>query len=381
MEPYRIESREDLAPILGGLSLHRVSLYLPVGRHPESPHADELHERAALEGLTERLRMRDVAESEIGHRLLRLDALAPEASTHTRTRVWLGDEKGWALAELPEALHEHCVVGPHYALRPLLRAFQGASRFRLLAVSANRVTAFEGDAAGLHPLELAGIPRSLEEALGSELEGGDLSYRSDAPVAGARANAPIYHGHGGADAGRASDRERFHRVLGAAINERWRDSALPVVLAAEVRTLAELRKHLELPDLLHEELRGNPDDASPGELLYRALPIVCSALEDRQRRLTERYETARNAGKAIDGKLEDLAVAAIAGRVRCLWIEEGARVPGQLDELRGSVAPCADPEEDALDGLVTIVLRAAGEVRVVGSGETPTATPFCAELR
>lgn len=387
MEPLILESPGDLRTILGGPELHRVSLYVPIDRAPTELHASELRLRAAIDAAAERLRRRGVREKEIAARIERLDAVQPplrELDASVRTLVWLGDAQGWALAPLADALPERVGVASHYALRPLLRALGRNRRFRVLAVSGNRVAAYEGDAKGLHPVTVEGLPASLEDALGSELEGDALSYRSDAPVPG-RSTAPIYHGHGGADDERAVDRERFHRALGRALDAAWGESDVPIVLAAETRTAGELRKSVDLPGLLPEELPGNPDRAGEEELYGRAWRVVCAALETRESRLADAFERARAAGKAVEGDFESVAEAAIAGRVRRLWVSETARVPGRLDPSSARLVDAGgdgrDHDEDALDALVAEVIARAGEVRVVDEGGTPTGGAWCAELR
>lgn len=384
MDTIRIEDRKDLLPVLEGPTLHRVVLYVSFERAPQELHASRLRIRAGVDRMVARLRERGVADEDIAARGEGLEAAEPSLRSldpSVRTLVWLGDDRSWALATLTEEIPDRVVVAQHYALRPLLRAQQRERRFRVLAVSTNRVVCYEGDAAGMRPIDVDGVPQSLEDALGAELEGRQLSFRSEQPVPGQRSQAPIYHGHGGAGDERAIDRERFHRVLGPALSAAWRQGSPPVVLAAEVRTASELRKHVDLPSLLDEEIRGNPDHTSVDELHARAWPIVCSALDAGERALADRFEEVRKAGKTLEGPFEAVAEAAIAGRIRRLWVAEDARVPGLVDEMRARRVHARDPEEDALDALVTLVLRRAGDVRIVGADETPTGGAFCAELR
>lgn len=379
-----IGSERDLRTLIESHHGECVSIYVPVDRAPTDLHASRLRARASIDRAAGRLRERGVPAVEVDARIARLDAVWPELRSidgSTHCQVCLGDARRWALAALTPSLDERVVVGEHYALRPLLRALERDQRFRILAVSANRVAAFEGDDASLQPIALPDVPASLEDALGSEVEGREVVFRSDQPVPGQRANAPIFHGHGGAADARSIDRERYHRILGPAISSLWRDSDLPVVLAAEQRTAAELRSQLDLSMLLAEDVRGNPDHWSVGELHTRARPIVRASLEARDSELRERYEQARNTGKAIEGGVDALAQAAIAGRIRRLWIEEAAHVPGRIDERSGLLLETKDANDDALDALVSWVLVRSGEVRVVDAGATPTGGPFCAELR
>lgn len=384
MKPLdRIESASDLRSLVEGDTLHRVSLYVRVGRAPTELPASELRLRGAVERAEARLRERGVRDEDIAARHERLEHVpGPGDLDHTAQCLALfGDEAGWAWASLSEEIAPRVVVSPHYALRPLLRVLASDRRFRVLAVSANRVAAFGGDARALHPVPVEGLPGSLEDALGSEVEGRALQYHPDRPVPGRRAQAPVYHGHGGADDERARDRERFHRVLAAALEAAWGASPVPVVLAAEVRTASELREAVDLPALVPGEVSGNPDETKLEELHARAFAVVREAAAARERELAQAFERARNQGKALDRELAKVAEAAIAGRVRRLWVEEEARAPGRIDPMTARHVESNDPDDDALDALVAHVLRRGGEVHVVAEGGVPSGGAYCVELR
>jgi len=387
VEPWKIEHPKDVSRLASDEDAsvtHRVSLYVPIDTAPDARHASELRLRAARDEAARRLRARGVKEADVAARMERLDALEPPLdSLHpsVRTVAWLGDAEGWAWAPLVDELPERVTVAHEFALRPLLRALRRDGRFRVLAVSANRVSAWEGDARGLGPVRIEGLPKSLEDALGSEIEGEGVSHRSDRPVPGRAANAPVYHGHGGADEEREVDRERFHRVLGRVLDAAWGADDVPVVLAAEVRTASELRRHVKLPGLLEEGALGNPDEASAETLHERVWPLARAALEARAGRATADYERARNAGKAVASSFDALGEATVAGRVRRLWVEQDAHVSGRFDPGTGRREEATDRRDDALDGLVAATLRRGGEVCVVDAGETPEGDAFCAELR
>lgn len=381
----RIHDESGLRQLVQSEAEHRVSLYVPFERAPTELHADVLRVRGAAEQAAERLRTRGLVEGRIGALLAGVDldeAALRALGSSDRGLVLLGSEEGWWLATTASSVEALVRVGERFALRPLLRRWALGSRFRLLAVSANRVAAWEGDAFGLQALDTSDLPTSLEAALGHELRGGDgMSLRADRPVPGQRAGGAVFHGHGGAPDERETDRERFLTIVGRAVTDAWKQSPLPVVIAAEERTDSGLRKHLELPRLLEEGVRGSPDDRSDSELHEAAWPLVRASQQERERRLAEGFERARAAGKAEPGDLPSLVQSAVAGRVRRLWIEQDARHPGGIDEAAAGLTGADDPEEDALDGLVELVLRRVGEVHVVDAGETPTGEPACAELR
>jgi hypothetical protein len=384
VESLRIEGTKDLRRVAGSDAFHKVTVYSRVEGPPTERHANELRLRAAFDGAAERLRARGVSDDEIETRMGRLEAVRPSLGSldpSVRAVAWVGDDQGWAHAPLVDALPERVVVAGEFALRPLLRALERDLGFRMLLVSGNRVATFAGNAGGLRPLPVKNLPESLEDALGSRIEGEGVSYRSDQPVPGRAANAPIYHGHGGAPEEREVDRERFAQAVARAIESAWGGDDVPVVLGAEVRTASELRRHLKLPGLLDEEVRGNLDDAPPDELARLAWSVVRSAVEARQTERASGYERARNVGKSMEGDFDAVGEAAVAGRIRRLWVEEDGRCPGRFDWQTGRREDSPDEADDALDGLVAQVLRRGGEVHVVGSGELPDGGPCCAELR
>jgi len=385
MEPFRIEGDQDLRVVAGSDAFHKVTVYVPVDGAPSERHASELRLRGAFDRACDRLRERDVRESEVEARRARLEGARPGLDglhPAVRTVVWLGDEDGWARAALVDALPERVVVANEFALRPLIRALERDRRFRVVLVSGNRVAAFVGDARELRPVEVDDLPGSLEEALGSQVEGEGVSYRSDQPVPGRAANAPIYHGHGSAREERSIDRERFAQAVARALDAAWAGDDLPVMLAGEVRTASELRRHLKLPHLLDEDVRGNFEAARPDELHARAWERVRTALgRDEQPDRAAAYEQARNVGKSVEGDFDAVGEAAVAGRIRRLWVEEEARCPGRFDWRTGRRRASDDDQEDALDGLVAQVIRRGGQVHVVDAGDMPAEGPCCAELR
>lgn len=360
----------------------RVTLQVPVERAPTGLPATTLRLRAALERAERGLCARGMDAAAASQRMQRLAAALPalEALDHdVRTLVILADESEVACATTTATLPERVTVASHFALRPLLRALRRERRFRVVAASLQRVATYAGDPHGLTPIEVPGLPDHLEEALGEQIVGGVLSFHSDRPVPG-RANAPVFHGHGGANAGRSLDRERWLRIVAGALRDAWGNDAVPIVIAAEVRTASELRRRLGLPHVIDGEVGGPADEGTPSELHARAWPLVCEAWAAERRALAEEFERSRAHGKSAQD-IDEIVRLAVAGRVRRLWVEERAAIPGRIDEAAGDRVAIRDRGEDALDALVSLVLRRRGEICVTDDGATPDGSACCAELR
>ncbi len=139
-----------------------------------------------------------------------------------------------------------------------------------------------------------------------------------------------------------------------------------------------LRERLKLPSLLDEGIRGNVDALGPAELHERAWPLVEQWCSARAAGSAALYERARNQGKGRD-LVDDVAAAAVAGRVRRLWLDAERRIAGRIDPQSGRTLEGAG-DDDVLDALAELVLARGGEVIPVPAAALPSASGLAAEL-
>lgn len=367
--------REWIAPDPN--SAPRVTVYLPLQRAvPEVRQNPLLLERAAHD-VEQRLlaiglpAARAAARADAVRRVdLDLAKLVPGSAA----LALLLDERTLRCVSLHVPASYQITVGSSYALRPLLRAWQQHTRYRVLAVSINRVACFEGGPDALAPSDLPGVPTSLEAALGEELTEKQIRMRGTARGG----NAPAYYSHGSARDERKLDLVRFHEVLSRTLPAALGDVSLPVVLAATDEHQSGLRAAGKISALTDEPLPGNFDHASPTELALHAWPIVERWLLRRRDEALAGWERARNRGKTAD-LLDDVATAALASRVQRLWVDAARVLPGPLDPATGQGREAG--ASDRLDALVEQVLLHGGEVRPVEADRMPSTTGAAAELR
>jgi hypothetical protein len=138
-----------------------------------------------------------------------------------------------------------------------------------------------------------------------------------------------------------------------------------------------LREKLKLPSLLDEGIRGNVDALGPAELHERAWPSSSSGAA-RAAGSAALYERARNQGKGRD-LVDDVAAAAVAGRVRRLWLYAERRNAGRIDPKTGRTLEGAG-DDDVLDALAELVLARGGEVIPVPAAALPSQSGLAAEL-
>ena len=323
-----------------------VSLYLPLDGSPDAVQ-NAVRARQAVESASKRIEELGVP-AEVGRRMSELLSAVERAvgapTPLQGTLVALVDAERVRLAPLATRLPLRVAVGRSFLLRPLVRARACESRFRILAVSERRVALFEGDPRGVVPVAAEGLPASLEDATG--------------------------------DGGR--DVERFHRVLGRALARRFCGDRMPLVLAADAAHQSGLRALLRLPGLLEEGVVASPDALPPAELHARAWPLVEAALKARQREVFERWERARNRRRTVE-RVDEVARAVTSGRIRTLWADEDATLPGRVDPVSGAILPPVG-DDDVMEHLAMLALAKGGEVHVLAAGDLPSPGGVAAEL-
>jgi Bacterial archaeo-eukaryotic release factor family 3 len=377
LAPISLETRQMLSSVISTPAGPRVSVYLPVAPPPDAAQ-NEVLRRQAVEAVAQRLEALGVQSLEAARRSEMVGAALQESARRASPRGTLV-----AFASGPEV---RCIslvqrlpflvsVGKRLVLRPLLRALQIEGPYRVLTVSAKQVALFEGDAGGLRRAEQGALPKSLEDALGSEKTEKQLRVRGTGPAG----NVPVYYAHHDASQERKIDLQRFHHAIAGALNARLANDAIPLVLATDTTHQSGLHAELRVPGLIEATVTASPDYWTEPQLHEHAWPHVERARASLSGAAPDSWERARNAGKGVD-LLDDIGSAAVAGRIRRLWLDGDRALPGSVDPATGRVQS-GDREDDVLEALAEIVLCRAGEVRIVTSSALPSATGAAAELR
>lgn len=356
----------------------RVTVYLPLETGVPDVKRNPLFLEHAVDDVSRALARYELADEARERLLARLRAVETDLArlpAGSAGLAVLADRAEVHAVALPERPAETPLVkvGASFALRPLLAIVGESGRYRVLALSMNRVALFEGDASGLVEVPMKDVPRSLTEALGDELTRKELQMRPTQRGA----VTPSYRAFGSADEERSIDWVRFHEVMARALAAQLPDDGIPLVLAATDEHRAALCAHGRIPGLAEETAPGNADHLSPAELHARTWPVLRRVRERRRAASTAAFERARNRGKGVEG-IYDVAVAAFAGRVHRLWVDAAASAPGRIDPETGSVAP--DDEEDVFDAIVERVVALGGEVVPLPGAQVPSGSGIAAEL-
>lgn len=375
--------------VLAGLSSDNeppcLSLYQPTHRrHPENEQ-DPIRFRNLVKELEASLCQRyPTAETRL--LLEPFEALAQDAEfwNHTLDGLAVLGGPGMCRAlRIPQSVAELVVVADSFHTKPLRRFLQSVDRYQVLGLNLDKIGLFEGNRHALDELELvAGVPRTIADALGGELTDPHQTVASYGGVGGA--SNRMHHGHGGRADEAEIDAERFFRAVDRAVLAHYtKPSGLPLILAALPEHHHLFHEVSQNPLLVHDGIRFNPDSLPADELRALAWQAVEPRYQERLASLREEFERARSKGVGSDD-LAQVAEASFGGRVETLLIDADRQLAGRLDGSTGRVelANLSDPHiDDLLDDLGELVAKKGGTVLVIPTAEMPSRTGLAALYR
>jgi hypothetical protein len=377
------------------LTLHEppcVSLYQRTYRHSPDNAEDPIRYRNLSRDLRQRLEQA-FPGPHVKPLLERFRALEGERD------FWIHRTDGLALLASPERFEvidlqrpvaDRVVVSDSFYVKPLLRSLQSADRFQVLGLTRHEARFFEGNRYVLDPIELDGVPLTIQEVLGDELTDPHLTVASYGMKGGrvgggeGPGSRAMHHGHGGKADEVDVDMERFFRAIDRTVIEHLsKPSGLPLLLAALPEYHTPFRELSHNPQLLEAGIDGNPLAFDADTLREKAWEVLEPRYRARLSALVERYGSARARDLGAD-EIESVARAAVDGRVDVLLVEADRHEPGRIGAASGEIeaGSATYPEaDDLLDDLAEAVLRTKGEVVVVPAERMPTETGVAAIFR
>lgn len=356
-----------------------VSIYLPTDRRHPGWKQDPVRYRSLLSEarrlLEGRYESRNVEEfMEPLHALLQgrhwefsMDGLAVFHS-----------KRLFAAYRLPIPVPERAVVADTFHTKPLLRFLHANQRYLVLAVSQNSVELYQGSPFGAGLVALEGLPQGLRAALGAPDHDRSLSVRS------AGTSGHLFHGRGPGKERKKEVLLQYFRALDRALRDYLMEERVPLLLAAVSYYHPIYRQANTYPWLHAEGLEGSFERSSGEQIHAAAWPIVSGLFIERVEAWVRRYREQIGRGLASH-RLEEIARAVIAGRVRCLLLAEGETVWGTLDRTDGGVTVHTRQEgpddADLLDDIGEEAMKRGAEVFVVPRPALPTDRTVAAVYR
>ncbi len=262
--------------------------------------------------------------------------------------------------KLPYAVNEFSWLSTSFDLGQLVPLTAKNRAFYILGISLNKVRLLEADEHGAEEMDLsAQLPEGMEDALSYYDFEKNLQYHSGGSQSGT--GGTIFHGQGGdGDKEDAYIAEYFRRVdeaLPRIIAHRDR----PVVLAAVGEWHPVFRKANTAVEIYGQGITGNPDNLAPQELHRQAKEVLHDYFHQNQRKDHARY-TSLMGGTQTAFDIEEIAPAALDGRIEALFIARGAHRWGVIDRSNNEVETTEEPGENAHD----LVSKAAVETVLHG---------------
>lgn len=368
---------DDLPRLLGPSTPPCISIYVPTHRvHPAWKQDPVRFKTAVSEAqslLASAFQVRDperfveplrALESE-GHWEHSLDGLAVFLSPSYRGAY-----------RLPTPVPERVVVAETFHVKPLLGFLSSNRRYFVLTLSQNSVSLYEGSSYGAGAVDLRSLPAGLRAALG--VPDFDRAFSAHGSP-----SASMFHGRG---PGREDAKEslvRYFREVDKGLRDFLREERGPLLLAAVSYYHSLYREVNTYPHLLDEGLDGNFERANDADIHAKAWPLVNRAFEREVGVWVDRYRSLAGTGLASDD-LDEIAAAAIGGRVRCILAAEGEDLPGRLDRVTGRIDRSearAGSDEDLLDDICEESIKRGAEVYTIARTAMPTPSPIAAVYR
>lgn len=370
------------AVLFGNQETPCLSLYQPTHRqHPDNVQ-DPIRFRNLVKEMAESLRQK-YPKREIASLLKPFEELADNAAFWNHTGdglAVLGAPGLFRAYRLQRPVAELVVVADSFHTKPLMRITQSADRYQILALSRDTFKMFEGNRDAVGELrQIDNVGHTATEMLGKDADSREGAHRAYGP-----SGETGWHGTDVKQAAGERDREQFFRAVDQAVVEHHsKPSGLPLILAALPEHQGMFQTVSNNPLLMPETIPVHPDAMSLDALRERAWQIVQPHYLARLAGLIDTYGAAAASGKGSD-TLDEVAKAAVDGRIATLLIEADRMIPGNINASSGALklGKLADPGvDDLLDDLGELVLRKGGEVVIVPAERMPTKTGVAATYR
>lgn len=363
-----------------------ISLYMPTHRsHPEKLQ-DVIRFKNLLKELEASL-SKKYAANEVKK------SLEPFKTLINDTKIWNQTLEGFAVFSAPgifkviklqESVKELAMVADSFHTKPLRQYLQSTYRYHVLSLGLTDIQLFEGNRHSLVKVDLlSDIPETITEALGDELTD---KHSTVASYGGTGGNSTsMHHGQGGKKDEEDIDTERFFRVVSKSIYENYsKPTGLPLILAALPNHHNLFQKVSKNSLLLSNGIEINPESVSIDKLADLAWSIMEPEYLLKLDTLVEKFVQEKADGKGSDD-MNEIGVAAVAGKIDTLIIEADRMIPNKLTNLiTGNIQnrDLTNPKvDDLLDDLGELVLKMGGQVMVLPAERMPSETGLAAIFR
>lgn len=165
-----------------------------------------------------------------------------------------------------------------------------------------------------------------------------------------------------------TDQKDFIAQSAIELNKMMANYKLPIILAGAKEQVGHMRKFLDHSMLLKESITGNVERLRTDDLREKCFELLEPYHLKREQQAIEELNAAVKKNHAIT-YVEDIAVSAIYGKIKKLFVVENRQVWGAINKLTGEIfispRQSNSHDDDILDDICQIVLSKGGEVVVL----------------
>jgi release factor family 3 len=280
-----------------------------------------------------------------------------------------GDE---VVYQTPGVASERLTIASRFHVLPLLAAALAPQEFYILGLSKKQVRLWHYSHGTCEERELPpAVPANLEAAGGYSPPDHALKNHTAAGPSGTMRGRRF-----GTSSDRDSGGQHEHHFFGLiAKGLKETVDGAPVFLIGVREELAEFRRAAKQFRIFAGEWHTSPQYCSLAEVRARACD---AAMSEYLRAGQHALQSLPEVREKMMGEPEGILKAAAKGRVRCLFVAQGARAPASQAQAH---ADGLYPGEDLLNAATVETLRTGGEVFTIPGETLPGAVPIAAVLR
>lgn len=382
----KLLTRELIQDLLSAEQKICLSLYMPTYRiHPEKQQ-NPIRYKNLVRQMEESL-LKKYPPNEVKKYIEPMEALIgdKELWNHTLNGLAVFCAEGiFEVVNLHEPVSELAMVADSFHTKPLRQYIQSVDHYHVLAINQHDYRIYEGNRHSLNELELGeDVPKNLVEALGEELTENFSNVASYGSTG--MGPAAAHHGHGGRKDEMGKDAERFFRVVANVMEEKYsKPSGWPVILAALPEHHNLFHKVSKNPYLLKEGITVNPSALSVEQLNAMAWQVMEPEYTNKLDRIVNQFHQAKAHAKGSDD-MDDIAVAAVEGRVDTLLVEADRLIAARITNLISGNIQRRDLEnpkiDDLLDDMSELVTKMGGQVMILPPEKMPSESGLAAIFR
>lgn len=384
-----ILKKDDLQQLMEVEQEGCISIYMPAHKVGQEQQQDPIRLGNLIKRAEETLRDDGLRRPDVQEKLRPVEDLLtaqPDFWQHQSDGLAIFLSDGFfKTLRLPLKFEELVVVGKKFHIKPLLPLFNKNGKFYILAISMNELRLFQATKETIDPIDLIGVPTSMQEALWMDdpEEFTGFHTRTRRAVQGER--RAMFHGHGGISDEDKTNLLRYFQYVDAGLNDLLEEKEIPMVLVGVGYLLPIYQEANNYAGLLEEGLEGNPEELSEKELHGAAWKLVEPIFAEGQNKDMERFEQflgQQNELASVD--LKAVLRAAHFGQVDTLFVPLGIQKWGRYDpaaeklELNTENTP---ENEDLLDTAARQTIINSGKVYAVAPEKIPGGGELAAILR